>query len=60
MRIERRTFGKLAVAGAAASFAGTAGAQGKPFTIGFSMNLTGPLSAVFGRLICTLVPVAFT
>ncbi|MEK7687817.1 MAG: amino acid ABC transporter substrate-binding protein [Pseudomonadota bacterium] len=44
MRIERRTFGKLAVAGAAASFAGPAGAQGKPFTIGFSMNLTGPLA----------------
>ncbi len=45
MRIERRTFGKLAVAGAAASIAGPAGAQGKPFTIGFSMNLTGPLAA---------------
>src|SRR5215203_1894128 len=44
MRIERRTFGKLAVAGAAATLAGPARAQGKPFTIGFSMNLTGPLA----------------
>jgi branched-chain amino acid transport system substrate-binding protein len=44
MRIERRTFGKLAVAGAAATLAGPAGAQGKPFTIGFAMNLTGPLA----------------
>ena len=45
MRIERRTFGKLAVAGAAATLAGPARAQGKPLTIGFSMNLTGPLAA---------------
>src|SRR5882762_3907611 len=43
MRIQRRTFGKLA-AGAAAGIAAPAIAQGKPFTIGFSMNLTGPLA----------------
>jgi branched-chain amino acid transport system substrate-binding protein len=43
MRIQRRTFGKLA-AGAAAGLAAPAIAQGKPFTIGFSMNLTGPLA----------------
>jgi len=43
MRIQRRTFGKLAV-GAAAGIAAPAIAQGKPFTIGFSMNLTGPLA----------------
>src|SRR6476469_7179755 len=43
MRIQRRTFGKLA-AGAAASVAAPAIAQGKPLTIGFSMNLTGPLA----------------
>ncbi|MBV8393813.1 MAG: amino acid ABC transporter substrate-binding protein [Alphaproteobacteria bacterium] len=44
MQIERRKFGKLAVAGAAAGLTGTAAAQGKPFTIGFTMNLTGPLA----------------
>src|SRR5437016_3588782 len=43
MRIQRRTFGKLA-AGAAAGIAAPAIAQAKPFTIGFSMNLTGPLA----------------
>src|SRR5689334_19291722 len=43
MRIQRRTFGKLA-AGAAAGIAAPAIAQNKPFTIGFSMNLTGPLA----------------
>ena len=43
MRIQRRTFGKLA-AGAAATVAAPAIAQAKPFTIGFSMNLTGPLA----------------
>jgi branched-chain amino acid transport system substrate-binding protein len=43
MRIQRRTFGKLA-AGAAAGLAAPAIAQNKPFTIGFSMNLTGPLA----------------
>jgi branched-chain amino acid transport system substrate-binding protein len=43
MRIQRRTFGKLA-AGAAAGIAAPAIAQSKPFTIGFSMNLTGPLA----------------
>ena len=26
----------------------------------FHSKLTGPFSAVFGRLICTLLPVAFT
>jgi ABC-type sugar transport system substrate-binding protein len=41
MLIERRTFNKLAVAGAAATVASPAIAQAKPFTIGFSMNLTG-------------------
>src|SRR5258705_29726 len=46
MRIQRRTFGRLA-AGAAASVAAPAiaQAQGKPLTIGFSMNLTGGLAA---------------
>src|SRR5215468_7339206 len=44
MRIQRRTFGKLAV-GAAAGIAAPAIAQNKPLTIGFSMNLTGPLAA---------------
>ena len=44
MLIERRTFNKLAVAGAAATVASPAIAQAKPFTIGFSMNLTGPLA----------------
>jgi branched-chain amino acid transport system substrate-binding protein len=43
MRIQRRTFGKLA-AGAAAGLATPAIAQNKPLTIGFSMNLTGPLA----------------
>src|SRR6478736_6693324 len=43
MRIQRRTFGKLAV-GAAAGIATPAIAQNKPFTIGFSMSLTGPLA----------------
>jgi len=44
MLIERRKFGKLAVAGAAAGFAGSARAQGKPLTIGFGMALTGGLA----------------
>jgi branched-chain amino acid transport system substrate-binding protein len=44
MRIQRRTFGKLA-AGAAAGIAAPAIAQNKPLTIGFSINLTGPLAA---------------
>lgn len=44
MLIERRTFNKLAVATAAAGIAAPAIAQNKPFTIGFSMNLTGPLA----------------
>ncbi len=45
MRIERRTFNKLALAGAATSFAGgTASAQAKPLTIGFGMALTGGLA----------------
>src|SRR6476661_11141597 len=44
MLIERRTFNKLAVAGAAATVASPAIAQNKPFTIGFTMNLTGPLA----------------
>jgi len=43
MRIQRRTFGKLA-AGAAAGLAAPAIAQNKPLTIGFSMNMTGPLA----------------
>ena len=43
MRIQRRTFGKLA-AGAAVGIAAPAIAQNKPLTIGFSMNLTGPLA----------------
>src|SRR6478752_9288255 len=43
MRIQRRTFAKLA-AGAAAGIAAPAIAQNKPLTIGFSMNLTGPLA----------------
>ena len=44
MRIERRTFNKLALAGAATGFAGAANAQAKPFTIGFGMALTGGLA----------------
>ncbi|MFZ5780038.1 MAG: amino acid ABC transporter substrate-binding protein [Pseudomonadota bacterium] len=44
MLIERRKLGKLAVAGAAAGFAGSARAQGKPLTIGFGMALTGGLA----------------
>src|SRR5881394_170865 len=44
MRIERRTFNKLALAGAATGFAGAAAAQAKPFTIGFGMALTGGLA----------------
>lgn len=44
MLIRRRTLGKLAAAGAASSLAAPAIAQGKPLTIGFSMNLTGPLA----------------
>jgi len=43
MRIQRRTFGKLA-AGAAVGVAAPAIAQNKPLTIGFSMNLTGSLA----------------
>ncbi len=45
MLIRRRTLGKLAVAGAASSLAAPAIAQKTPLTIGFSMNLTGPLAA---------------
>jgi branched-chain amino acid transport system substrate-binding protein len=44
MRIERRTFNKLAFAGAATSIAGSARAQAKPLTIGFGMALTGGLA----------------
>ncbi|WP_422002771.1 amino acid ABC transporter substrate-binding protein [Reyranella sp.] len=44
MRIKRRTFNTLAVAGAATGFAGSARAQGKPLTIGFGMALTGGLA----------------
>jgi branched-chain amino acid transport system substrate-binding protein len=44
MRINRRTFSQLAVAGAAGGLAGTARAQGKPITIGFGMALTGGLA----------------
>ncbi len=44
MLIERRTFNKLAVAGAATGFAGAANAQAKPLTIGFGMALTGGLA----------------
>lgn len=44
MLIRRRTLGKLAVAGAASGLAAPAIAQKTPFTIGFSMNLTGPLA----------------
>lgn len=44
MLMERRTFNKLAVAGAAASVAGRANAQAKPLTIGFGMALTGGLA----------------
>jgi len=43
MHLRRRTFGRLA-AGAAAGIAAPAIAQNKPLTIGFSMNLTGPLA----------------
>ena len=45
MLIRRRTLGKLAVGSAASSLAAPAIAQKTPFTIGFSMNLTGPLAA---------------
>jgi branched-chain amino acid transport system substrate-binding protein len=44
MRIERRTFNKLAIAGAAAAVSGRASAQAKPLTIGFGMALTGGLA----------------
>ena len=44
MLIDRRKFGKLAVAGAAAGLAGNAAAQGKPLTIGCGMALTGGLA----------------
>jgi branched-chain amino acid transport system substrate-binding protein len=44
MRIVRRTFNKLALAGAATGFAGSARAQAKPLTIGFGMALTGGLA----------------
>ncbi|SEO29277.1 branched-chain amino acid transport system substrate-binding protein [Rhodospirillales bacterium URHD0017] len=44
MRIKRRTFNSLAVAGAATGLAGTANAQAKPLTIGFGMALTGGLA----------------
>ena len=44
MRIERRTFNKLALAGAATGFAGSARGQAKPLTIGFGMALTGGLA----------------
>jgi branched-chain amino acid transport system substrate-binding protein len=44
MLIERRTFNKLAAAGAATGFAGSARAQAKPLTIGFGMALTGGLA----------------
>jgi branched-chain amino acid transport system substrate-binding protein len=44
MRIKRRTFNSLAVAGAATGFAGTANAQAKPLTVGFGMALTGGLA----------------
>jgi branched-chain amino acid transport system substrate-binding protein len=44
MPIERRTFNKLAVAGAATGFAARAKAQAKPLTIGFGMALTGGLA----------------
>jgi branched-chain amino acid transport system substrate-binding protein len=40
----RRTFNKLALAGAATGFAGSARAQAKPLTIGFGMALTGGLA----------------
>ena len=45
MRIKRRTFNQLAVAGAASGLASPAFAQAKPLTIGFGMALTGGLSA---------------
>jgi branched-chain amino acid transport system substrate-binding protein len=44
MRIQRRTFGKLAMAGTAAGLASPAIAQAKPLTIGFGMALTGGLA----------------
>jgi branched-chain amino acid transport system substrate-binding protein len=44
MRIERRTFGKLAAAASAATLAGPAFGQAKPLTIGFGMALTGGLA----------------
>src|SRR6516165_10601150 len=44
MRIERRAFHKLALAGVAMGFTGSANAQAKPLTIGFGMALTGGLA----------------
>jgi branched-chain amino acid transport system substrate-binding protein len=44
MRINRRTLGKLAAAGAATGIVGSASAQTKPLTIGFGMALTGGLA----------------
>src|SRR5262245_23547771 len=49
MRIKRRTFNSLAVAGAASGFAGSGHAQAKPITIGFGMALTGGLAPVGKR-----------
>src|SRR5262245_54702102 len=45
MRIQRRTFNKLAIAGTAAAVSGRAEAQAKPLTVGFGMALTGGLAA---------------
>src|SRR5262245_55237615 len=44
MRIRRRTFNQLAVAGAATGIGGTASAQAKSLTIGFGMALTGGIA----------------
>src|ERR1700752_4726641 len=44
MRIERRAFHKLALAGVARGLAGSANAKAKPLTIGFGMALTGGLA----------------
>jgi branched-chain amino acid transport system substrate-binding protein len=44
MRIKRRSFNSLALAGAATGFGNAANAQAKPITIGFGMALTGGLA----------------
>ena len=54
MRIERRTFNKLALAGAATGLAGAASAQAKPLTIG-TQSSTAPPGTVLCVSACACV-----